>query len=256
MDVAHATTISRGELLADARHAALSDDEADLDTGLLAAVIRRLVLLRGTVQRARLLAEAVDLVAPLLPEGSADVDVTALAEAELDALLSLGEFVLRQPAPRARVMVEPATPSFVRPADDAVELMILGGSYDGRPMLPARILNRVEVRGRARWLRFKDGEAAEDLIREFEWRGLQENRASNLGPRADPTRRSRGHQPVHRTSGALRVRSAERVRVLRIRRLLRRTSAGGSAPPTSRTSSACAAPSGGSRRALPTPWGS
>ena len=169
-----ADSISRKELLGAARRATDSDDDADIETGLLASVIRRLVTLRGTVQRARLLAEATDLVGPLLTGLPADADSSSLAETELDALLSLGDLVLRQPAPRARIMVEPATPSFVRLADDAREFMLLGGSYDGRPMLPARLLESVEVRGRVRWLSIRKGESADELARELEWRGLRE----------------------------------------------------------------------------------
>ena len=173
-DLDQASTTLRRELLDAARRASQSDAAADIETGLLSSVIRRLVMLRGTVQRARLLAETTDLVGPLLAGLPAEVDASLLADAELDGLLSLGDLVLRQPAPRARVMVEPATPSFVQLAYDAREFMVLGGSYDGRPMLPSRLLERIEVRGRLRWLLLRDDETADELGGELQWRGLRE----------------------------------------------------------------------------------
>lgn len=164
--------ISRGELLTFARQGAESDPTADVHTGLLAALLRQIVLTRGSVQRAQLLPDAVELMAPLF-DTEPDEERLALAETELDALLSLGDLVLRQPAPRARIMVEPATPSFVRLSDEAREFLLLGGSYDARPILPARTFDKVQVRGRARWLGPLGEESLDELGRELEWRGLR-----------------------------------------------------------------------------------
>ncbi|HWO23568.1 MAG TPA: hypothetical protein VNO30_32730 [Kofleriaceae bacterium] len=168
--------LSRAEVLECARHAAGSDATAGVETGLMAAMLRQLVLRRGTIQRSRLLHEALEVIGPLLGD-TTEEEQLALAETELDALLSLGDLALRQPAPRARIMVEPATPSFIR-FGDARELLLLGGSYDGRPMLPARLLERVHARGRARWLAIRVDESIDELCDELAWRGLRElNRA-------------------------------------------------------------------------------
>jgi hypothetical protein len=166
--------ISRSELLFTARQASGSDPSADVDTGLVASVLRQLVMRRGTNQRVRLLSETMALMGPLLAEPAPNEDPWALIETELEALLSIGDLVLRQPAPRARVMVEPATPSFVRLTPDAPEFMLFGGSYDGRPMLPAKLLDRVEVRGRVRWLAIGHDETSDELAHELEWRGIRE----------------------------------------------------------------------------------
>jgi hypothetical protein len=174
LDLVQARSIPRDELLDVARRASDSDPTADLETGLVSSVIRRLVMMRGTIQRTRLLAEATDLVSPLLATAPLAMDAISIAEAELDALLSLGDLVSRQPAPRARVLVEPATPSFVRLVDYQREFIVLGGSYDGRPMVPARLLERVEVRGRVRWLTLRNDESEDELVHELEWRGLRE----------------------------------------------------------------------------------
>lgn len=165
---------TRNELLVAARDAVRSDPSADIDTGLLAAVLRQLVMRRGTHQRARLLSETMDLMGPLLPEAAPNEEPRALIETELEALLSIGDLVLRQPAPRARVMVEPATPTFVRLTADAQEFMLFGGSYDGRPMLPVKLLDRVEVRGRVRWLPVAPDQTSDELADELVWRGIRE----------------------------------------------------------------------------------
>ncbi len=148
--------MERQELLTATRMAVGADPVADLETGLASAVLRYAVHIRGSVPRARLLAEAVTLLAPIAGDST---DLPELIEGELDALLGIGELVVRQPAPGARIHVEPGPPAFVEvEGAGGSQLIVLGGSIDGRPTLPAALEGRLRPRGRARWLALGDGD--------------------------------------------------------------------------------------------------
>lgn len=159
------------QLTAAAIAAVDADPQARLESGLAAAVLRQAVHQRGSVPRGRLLAEAAQLLAPLATCSSAEV--RELIVGDLDSLLALGEVVLRQPAPGAHVHVEPGQPAFVQvEAPARAEFLIVGGSLDGRPVLPPSLAARVTPRGRARWL-LAEGSAAA-LREELGFYGLRE----------------------------------------------------------------------------------
>jgi hypothetical protein len=162
--------MDRQELLASTRAAVSADSLSDLETGLAAAVLRYAVQIRGSVPRGRLLAEAQVLLAPLV---TGSYELQDLLERELDALLSIGEVVLRQPAPGARIHIEPGAPAFVVIAEHPVpQVLVLGGDVEGRPLLPAALADLVSGRGRARWI-----VGTNDLPRlrdELQFHGLRE----------------------------------------------------------------------------------
>jgi hypothetical protein len=164
--------MDREAVLRAVRFAVVADPSADLQTGLAAAVLRYAVLTRGSVPRWRLLSEVAELLAPLAQD---DFDLGELIDGELEALLSLGDLVTRQPAAGARVLIEPARPSFATiEFDGAAQMLVLGGSVDGRPTLPTRISGKLRARGRARWLDIS-GDAA-SAAEELRFLGLAELR--------------------------------------------------------------------------------
>jgi hypothetical protein len=162
--------MGRDECLTAARTAVGAAPGTDLETGLASAVLRYAVHVRGSVPRASLLSEAVSLLTPIASEGTALPEVV---EGELEALLAIGEVMLRQPAPGARIHVEPGRPAFVEvDGEGGRQLLVLGGSVDGRPTLPAPLESRLRPRGRARWLPLRAGE--EGLKEELVFHGLRE----------------------------------------------------------------------------------